>query len=115
MVYGILIQSTVQDMGFYEFRRQLEYKSTLYNSELIIVDRWYPSSKTCSSCGNKKEHLDLFERTYTCECCNLSIDRDYNAALNLAAMAERSFVSACGVGNADIPIVKQEVTLILRK
>lgn len=109
------LAKAIQDMGFYEFRRQLEYKCTLYNSELIIVDRWYPSSKVCSSCGNKKEHLELSERIYTCECCGLSIDRDLNAALNLAVMAERPSVSACGVGYADIPTEKQEITLILRK
>ncbi|WP_293079245.1 zinc ribbon domain-containing protein [Okeania sp. SIO3B5] len=49
-------------MGFYEFRRQLEYKCELYGSELIIVDRWFPSSKTCSRCGTVKESLLLSER-----------------------------------------------------
>ncbi|WP_293142808.1 transposase [Okeania sp. SIO3I5] len=52
-------------MGFYEFRRQLEYKCKLYDSELIIVDRWFPSSKTCSSCGTVKESLLLSERVMT--------------------------------------------------
>ena len=50
------------DMGFYEFRKQLEYKCKLYGSELIIVDRWFPSSKTCSRCGTVKESLLLSER-----------------------------------------------------
>ena len=49
------LAKAVSDMGFYEFRRQLEYKCQLYGSELVVVDRWFPSSKTCSNCGCKKE------------------------------------------------------------
>ena len=56
------VAKAVADMGFYEFRRQLEYKCKLYGSELIIVDRWFPSSKTCSRCGTVKESLLLSER-----------------------------------------------------
>ncbi|NET27522.1 transposase [Okeania sp. SIO1I7] len=78
------LAKAVADMGFYEFRRQLEYKCELYGSELIIVDRWFPSSKTCSRCGTVKESLFLSERVFNCEHCNFSCDRDLNAALNLA-------------------------------
>lgn len=81
------LAKAVQDMGFYTFRAMLEYKCKLYGSELVIADRWYASSKTCSGCGNKKEKLSLSERTYNCECCGLEIDRDHNAALNLASLA----------------------------
>ena len=81
------LAKAVQDMGFYEFRRQLEYKCHLYNSELIIADRWFPSSKTCSNCGTKKDKLSLSERIFNCESCGFTIDRDLNAAINLAAMA----------------------------
>ncbi len=56
------LAKAVADMGFYEFRRQLEYKCELYASELIVVDRWFPSSKTCSNCGTVKESLLLSER-----------------------------------------------------
>ena len=56
------LAKAVADMGFYEFRRQLEYKCELYGAELIIVDRWFPSSKTCSRCGFVKESLSLSER-----------------------------------------------------
>ena len=56
------LAKAVADMGFYEFRRQLEYKCELYGCELIIVDRWFPSSKTCSNCGTVKESLLLSER-----------------------------------------------------
>lgn len=96
-------------MGFYEFRRQLEYKCNLYGSELIIVNRFYPSSKTCSNCGVKKESLSLSERTFSCE-CGLTIDRDLNASLNLAQYkAVSSTVLACGLDSADTSRMKQEV------
>lgn len=65
-----------------EFRRQLEYKCLWYGIPLIIADRWYPSSKTCSSCGNIKKDLKLSDRVYKCE-CGLVIDRDLNASINL--------------------------------
>ena len=78
------LAKAISDMGFYEFRRQLEYKCKLYGSELTIVDRWFPSSKTCSNCGHKKESLSLSERTFKCDHCGVEIDRDLNAAINLA-------------------------------
>jgi putative transposase len=77
------LAKAIADMGFYEFRRQMEYKSELYGSQLIIVDRFYPSSKTCSNCGAIKELLPLSERAFYCEHCHLKIDRDLNAAKNL--------------------------------
>ncbi|NEQ73726.1 MAG: IS200/IS605 family element transposase accessory protein TnpB [Okeania sp. SIO2C9] len=101
------LAKAVADMGFYEFRRQLEYKCELYGSELIIIDRWFPSSKTCSRCGQVKESLSLSERVFNCEHCNFSCDRDLNAALNLA-MAGSSSVTACGLDNADVARMKQE-------
>lgn len=81
------LAKAVQDMGFYEFKRQLRYKCELYGSELFEADRWFASSKICSNCGHKKERLSLSERVYNCEHCGLKIDRDLNAALNLAALA----------------------------
>ncbi len=95
------LAKAVADMGFYEFRRQLEYKCQLYGSSLTIVDRWFPSSKTCSRCGAVKESLSLSERIFNCEHCNFSCERDLNAALNLA-MAVSSTVNACGLDNADV-------------
>jgi len=73
----------IADMGFYEFRRQLEYKCQLYGSQLVVIDRWFASSKTCSSCGTKKETLSLSDRVFKCDCCGLEIDRDWNASINL--------------------------------
>jgi putative transposase len=70
-------------MGFYEFRRQLTYKCELYGSKLVVVDRWFPSSKACSNCGTKKETLTLKERVFECGHCGFVIDRDLNAAINL--------------------------------
>lgn len=73
----------IADMGWYEFRRQLEYKSKIYGTQLVIADRFFPSSKRCSSCGVVRHELSLGERTYRCPGCNLEMDRDLNAARNL--------------------------------
>ncbi|MEH1058893.1 IS607 family element RNA-guided endonuclease TnpB [Micromonospora sp. CPCC 206171] len=77
----------IADAGFAEFRRQLTYKTEWNGGRLIVADRWHPSSKTCSGCGAVKTKLALSERTYTCQACGLILDRDHNAALNLAALA----------------------------
>ncbi|MEU2639303.1 IS607 family element RNA-guided endonuclease TnpB [Micromonospora fulviviridis] len=77
----------IADASFGELRRQLTYKTQWNGGRLFIADRWYPSSKTCSGCGAVKTKLALSERTYTCQTCGLTIDRDHNAALNLAALA----------------------------
>ncbi len=82
------LAKAIADMGFYEFRRQLEYKSKLYGSKLVIVDRFYPSSKTCSNCGEKKDSLLLSERVFCCEKCHYQIDRDLNAAKNLEKLGQ---------------------------
>ena len=58
------LAKAISELGFYEFRRQLEYKCELYGSKLTIVDRWFPSSKTCSRCGSIKKELSLSERIY---------------------------------------------------
>ncbi|WP_171899552.1 RNA-guided endonuclease InsQ/TnpB family protein [Candidatus Marithrix sp. Canyon 246] len=77
------LAKAISDMGFYEFKRQLEYKSSLFGNWISSVDRWFPSSKTCSNCGNKKEELKLSERVYHCGKCGFKIDRDLNAAINI--------------------------------
>ncbi|MBF1731141.1 MAG: IS200/IS605 family element transposase accessory protein TnpB, partial [Trueperella pyogenes] len=74
---------SVSDASLGEFRRQLEYKTARTGASLRVVDRWYPSSKTCSNCGTVKAKLSLSERVYQCDVCGLSIDRDLNAAINL--------------------------------
>jgi putative transposase len=74
----------VSDAAFGEFRRQLEYKCAWYGTELVVADRWFPSSKTCSGCGSIDPDLTLADRTYACTGCGLVLDRDLNAAVNLA-------------------------------
>lgn len=73
----------LRDASLGEFRRQLEYKTMRTGAVLRVVDRWYPSSKTCSNCGTVKAKLSLSERVYRCGVCGLSMDRDLNAAINL--------------------------------
>jgi putative transposase len=80
------LASAVADCGFYELRRQLEYKCSWYGCEITYVDRFFPSSKICSNCGCKKEHLSLSERIFNCSDCGFSIDRDLNASINLKEM-----------------------------
>ena len=74
----------IKDAMFYEFRRQLEYKCLQYGIYLVVADRFYPSSKTCSYCGSLKSDLKLKDRVYKCDSCGLEKDRDLNAAENLA-------------------------------
>ena len=90
------LSRSIADMGFHEFRRQLEYKASLYGSTIVIADRWFASSKICSCCGYKIEHLDLSIREWTCTQCADHHDRDFNAAKNLEKMAVSSTASACG-------------------
>jgi putative transposase len=86
----------IADAGFGELRRQLGYKTVWNGGRLVVADRWYPSSKTCSGCGTVKTKLALSERTYTCEVCGLVLDRDLNAARNLAALAAKTTTAGSG-------------------
>ena len=81
------LAKSLADASFGEIRRQLEYKAKWGGSEILIVDRFYPSSKLCSSCGQIKDELKLSDRIYRCE-CGLEIDRDLNASLNLKSYGE---------------------------
>lgn len=81
------LSQAVQQQCFYEFRRQIAYKAAWNNIPVIIADRFFPSSKLCSCCGNIKKDLKLSDRIYKCECGNV-IDRDYQAALNLKRYGE---------------------------
>ena len=77
----------IQDAAWAEFTRQLEYKALWYGAQVIKADRFFASSKTCSSCGMAKATLSLDVRVFTCETCGLQMDRDHNAAINLARWA----------------------------
>ncbi len=85
----------IGDAGFGEFRRMLEYKCAWYGSKIIVIDRWYPSSKTCSNCGAINDNLTLNDRTFKCD-CGLEIDRDLNAAINIKNTAKYAEINACG-------------------
>jgi len=84
------LSKAVQQQGFYEFRQQIEYKARWNNIQVIIVDRFFPSSKICSCCGTIKEDLKLSDRVFICPDCGNRIDRDFNASLNLKMYGEQS-------------------------
>ena len=83
MVKNRHLARSISDAALGEFRRQLEYKTARSGAVLRVVDRWYPSSKTCSNCGTVKAKLSLSERVFNCDSCGLSMDRDLNAAINI--------------------------------
>ena len=87
------LNRALADAALAEVRRMLAYKTVWYGSVLVEADRWYPSSKTCSGCGNRKPRLLLSERTYACSVCGLVLDRDLNAAINLARLGEANLVA----------------------
>jgi putative transposase len=100
MVRNRRLARALSDTGMAELRRQLTYKTTWYGSRLLVADRFYPSSKTCSACGWVKANLILAERTFTCEACGLGVDRDLNAAHNLAKLAQHVAQSGWETRNA---------------
>lgn len=81
------LSKAIQEQCFFEFIRQMKYKCEWNGIEFVQVNRFYPSSKTCSCCGSIKHDLKLFDRTYHCDSCGVVIDRDYNAAINLSRYA----------------------------
>lgn len=95
------LSKAIADSGFYEFRRQLTYKTELYGSQLIVADRFFASSKLCPHLGHKKDKLPLNIRVYRCDSCDWIADRDYSASLNLLGLAEPDVM----------PVEKQEPTL----
>ena len=97
MLKNRCLAGAIGDSGFGEFRRQVEYKQAWTGGQVVIADRWLPSSKTCSCCGAVKEKLKLSERTFRCEACGFTADRDLNAAVNLRNVAVRATetVNAC--------------------
>jgi putative transposase len=100
MVRNRHLARAISDCGWGEFRRQLEYKCQRYGRRLIIIDRWYPSSKTCSACGHVRAELALSIRQWKCPSCGARHDRDVNAAWNILAagraVARGSPGNACG-------------------
>lgn len=87
------LSKAIAQQNFYYFKTKLDLKCKINNIELRIVDRWYPSSKTCSSCGCIKSDLKLSDRVYICPDCGFEIDRDLNAAINLKNAREYTIAS----------------------
>jgi putative transposase len=98
MMLNRKLARSIADVGMGEFGRQIRYKCDWYGISLLEADRWFPSSKQCSRCGQRKESLTLSERTYYCPNCGLMIDRDLNAAINLEQLSTASSAGseACG-------------------
>jgi putative transposase len=87
MVRNRKLAKSIYDASFRQFRSQLEYKCDWYGKKLVVADRFFASSKTCSSCGHKKLQLSLAQRVFHCENCGQGFDRDLNAARNLKKLA----------------------------
>jgi IS605 OrfB family transposase len=108
----------VADASSGQIRRQLGYKTAWDGGRIVVVDRWFPSSKTCSGCGAVKAKLALSERTYVCTQCGLVLDRDVNAARNLAALGEAMVAGSGpetvngrgGLGALALPVKRQPGT-----
>ena len=96
MVKNRHLSRAISDMGFFEFRRQLDYKATMRGGVVVVADRFFASSKTCAACGEKVEKLPLSIREWTCPVCGAVHDRDINAANNLEKYAVSSTGFACG-------------------
>ncbi len=105
MVKNPKLAGSIADCGFYELRRQLEYKCKLYGCQLVLADRFYPSSQLCSRCGHQQK-MPLHQRVFCCERCGLEIDRDLNAAINLVKWYQTTLSSrgsyACGDSSAGV-------------
>jgi putative transposase len=86
MLANARLARSIADVGFYEIRRQLQYKALRYGTVIVLADRWYPSSKLCAVCGQKNATLTLAERAWTCS-CGVRHDRDMTAAINLQRLA----------------------------
>lgn len=94
----------IADVGFYEIRRQLLYKAKRYGTDIVLANRWYPSSKLCSCCGAHNAALTLTERSWTCS-CGAHHDRDVNAAINFQRLATGAFAAQTA-----LPVASQAVT-----
>jgi putative transposase len=86
------LAGAIADCGMYEFKRQLEYKTVKFSSQLVLVDRMFPSSQICSNCGNHRHKMPLKNRLFECPECGYSADRDLNAARNLERWFEGIFI-----------------------
>ena len=95
MIKNRKLSQAISDVGFFELRRQLEYKSKWKGKEVVIADRFFPSSKTCSCCGYVNKELTLEVRQWTCPKCETHHERDLNAAINLANYSPTEKIPEC--------------------
>jgi putative transposase len=106
MLKNHCLAGSISDASFHEFRFQMQYKQEWDGGSVLVADRFYPSSKTCSNCGCIKTELKLSERTYVCPSCGMSKDRDWNAAINLEQYGRKSVSSTANTRGA-ATVVKQ--------
>ena len=99
-VHGMLtnhhLAAAISDAAWAELARQISYKATWRGGTVLVADRWFPSSKTCCACGSVKTTLTLAERVFTCDSCGHTLDRDLNAAINLATWGEQHHLPGPG-------------------
>ncbi len=103
------LSRAIHDVAFGEIIKQLSYKAKWANKEIVKADRFFASTKICSNCGNRKESISLSQRMYNCDCCGLKINRDLNAAKNLANYGTTSELEGCkalGVGSSVLEITQ---------
>jgi putative transposase len=103
------LNRALADAALAQVRRMLAYKTTWYGSTLVEADRFYPSSKTCSACGGRKPNLALADRTYVCDHCGFVIDRDLNAAINLARLGDTQHAGETRTGTGSRPAAHHRV------
>jgi putative transposase len=108
------LAQAISDVGFGELRRQLVYKAQWQEKELVVADRYFASSKTCSNCGKKKETLKLSERMFSCD-CGLLLDRDLNAARNLASYSPTPKSGECEAFGEGSSVVEIQHSLSLNE
>lgn len=107
MMKNHCLAQAISDLGLHEFRRQLDYKGKLYGCQIVVVDRFFPSSKMCNVCGCLNDNLELSDRSWSCD-CGAHHDRDMNAATNLKNYTVKAVVSSTKALNAyggDLPLV----------
>jgi putative transposase len=110
MMKNHCLAQAISDVGLHEFRRQIEYKAQWNGRKVIFADTFFASSKTCSCCGWKNSDLKLTDRVFECKMCDMKMDRDSNASLNLKQFytVSSTEIQACGDGSSSL----SETTLV---
>lgn len=110
------LAKSIQELSINEMFRQLKYKCDWYDRNLVIIDRWFPSSKLCSKCGYKYQNLKLSEREWLCPNCNTLHDRDYNAAKNIKCEGNKIIIGQRlpELTLADYPLMDDKVEMPLK-